>query len=142
LAFDPKDFYDLARWLVTQSHDESKLRTAISRVYYAAHHIALERLVQKNWMTPSGTGNDHGAVIRELRNRRTRQLADNLSKLLELRQHADYHLDATLSARNASCSLCKQIRESVTPHSDPVNKAHWDEVATVSGRCIPLLEKL
>lgn len=142
MAFDPKNFYELAQWLVNQGRDESGLRTAISRVYYSAHHIALERLTQKNWITPTGTGADHDSVIRELRNRRTRQLGDNLRRLLELREHADYHLDVALSERNSKCFLCKRIRDSATPNADPVNKTHWDEVAAVSGRCIPLLEKI
>ena len=122
MAFDPKSFLDLAKWLIDQSQSESHVRTAISRAYYAAHHIALEKLAEKNWITPTGTGADHDAVIRELRNRKTRQLGDNLKRLLELRQHADYHLDVTLSRRNSNCSLCKRIRESATPTADPLTE--------------------
>ena len=141
MTFNPKDFYELAQWLVDQRKDESSFRTAISRVYYAAHLIALEKLVQKSW-TPKGRGEDHDGVIRELRNRRFRQLGDHLKRLLELREHADYHLEASLTVRNQYCSFCRQIRDSNTPTTQIVSRNHWDEVASVSGRCVPLLEKL
>jgi len=141
LTFNPTDFYELARWIVDQRDDESSLRTAISRVYYAAHLIALEKLVQMSW-TPKGGGEDHSGVIRELRTRKFRQLGDRLKLLLELREHADYHLEATETVRNQYCSFCKKIRDSNNPTTQIVNKIHWAEVASVSGKCIPLLEKL
>lgn len=141
MAFDPKDFYTLAHWLIEQKTDESSLRTAISRVYYAAHLIARERLVQKSW-TPKGSGADHDGVIRELRNRRFRQQGDHLKRLLELREHADYHLEASLTVRNQGCSFCRQIRNSTVPDAETVGMNHWSEVDSVSKRCLPLLEKL
>ena len=142
MSFTPKDFYDLALWLISQRGDESSVRSAISRAYYGAHLLACEKLIEKNWWTPTGTGIDHDGVIRALRQRRTRQLGDNLRSLLELREHADYHLDATLSKRNDKCNLCKEIRDSAKSAPEVVGKTHWDEAAVLSGRCIPLLEKL
>lgn len=140
LAFNPKDFYELAYWLVNQRQDESTLRTAISRVYYSAHLIALERLVRKNW-TPKGTGDDHRGVIRELRTRRFRLHGDYLYRLLELREHADYHLEASETTRNKDCSVCKEIRQSTSP-AENANTRHWEEVVSISQRCLPLLEKI
>ena len=142
MTFNPIDFYDLAQWLVDQRDDASGLRTAISRVYYAAHLIARERLIQKNWWTPTGSGADHDGVIRELRNRRFRLQGDRLKRLLELREHADYHLEASLTVRNNNCSFCRKIRDSNNPTAQTVNRNHWDEVSNVSSNCVPLLEKI
>lgn len=61
MPFDAKGFYDLALWLVQQRTDEASLRTAISRVYYAAHLLAVQRLIQKGWEA-KGTGDDYGRV--------------------------------------------------------------------------------
>ncbi len=141
MTFNPINFYELAQWLVDQRIDESSLRTAISRVYYAAHLIALEKLVQKNW-TPKGRGEDHGGVIRELRTRKFRQLGDRLKRLLELREHADYHLEASLTVRNLYCSFCRQIRDSNNQTAQIVSRNHWDEVSYLGNKCVPLLEKL
>lgn len=141
MPFAPKDFHTLALWLSQQRTDETSLRTAISRVYYAAHLLAVERLVQRGW-EPTGTGADHGGVIRELRSRRTRNLGDRLEQLLELREHADYHLEATDTVRNQYCKYCKQIRESSSPTQPVVNSKHWAEVQEISQNLLPLLERL
>jgi len=141
LTFNPKNFYELAQWLVDQRKDESSLRTAISRVYYAAHLIALEKLVQKNW-TPKGKGEDHGGVIHELRIRKFRQLGDRLNHLRDLREHADYHLEASLTVRNQYCSFCRKIRDSSNQTAQIVSSNHWDEVSFIGNKCVSLLEKI
>jgi len=58
----------------------------------------------KSWQ-PKGTGDDHRGVIRELRNRRTRNLADKLGLLLEFREHADYHLEASDTILDQYCKF-------------------------------------
>lgn len=62
MPFLAKDFYDLALWLVQQRTDEVSLRTAISRVYYAGHLLAVQRLMQKGW-EPRGGGEDQGSTV-------------------------------------------------------------------------------
>jgi uncharacterized protein (UPF0332 family) len=109
VPFAPNDFHTLAIWLSQQRpNDEASLRTAVSRVYYAGHLLAVQRLMQKGWK-PKGTGADHRGVIRELRARRTRNLGDRLEQLLILREHADYHLEVTDTVRNRDCKYCKQF---------------------------------
>lgn len=142
MAFDPKNFYILAQWVVGQRKDEASLRTAISRVYYAAHHIAATRLVQKGSWTPRGFGDDHRGVINTLKQGRLTQRGAELEALLILREHADYHLDASITIGNQKwCSHCIKIRSSSSP-TDVVTTEHWKEVTTIADRCIPLLEKI
>lgn len=140
MPFTARDFYDLALWLVQQRTDEVSLRTAISRVYYAGHLLAVQRLMRKGW-EPRGAGEDHGRVLQELRSRRTRNLAGMLDQLREFRDHADYHLDTSDTVRNQRCKLCKQLRELLTTSEPVVNRNHWEEAKEVSERLFPLLEK-
>jgi len=141
VPFAPKDFHTLALWLSQQRTDEASLRTAISRVYYAAHLLAVERLVQRGW-EPKGTGDDHMGVFRRLDRGATRHLAVKLRTLLELREHADYHLEATDTVRNQYCKYCKQIRESAPSAESVVNLNHWAEVQEVSQNLLSSLERL
>jgi len=141
VPFAPKDFHTLALWLSQQRTDEASLRTAISRVYYAAHLLAVERLVQRGW-EPKGTGDDHMGVFRRLDRGATRHLAVKLRTLLELREHADYHLEATDTVRNRDCKYCKQVRDSSPPTALVVNWQHWEEGQEVSQNLLPYLERL
>ena len=141
MPFDAKDFYDLAAWLVQSRTNEASLRTAISRVYYANHLLAVRKLMEKSW-EPTGKGDDHGRVIHELRSRRYRNLAERLQRLRALREHADYHMEASDSVLNKDCEFCKKIRESPSPSEPVVNQSHWEEAKEVSDHLSPLLEKL
>src|SRR5713226_6790753 len=100
MIFDPDEFQRLAEWLAVQRGDEAGLRTAISRLYYAAHLTATRRASLKGWFIPTGRGGDHGGVIRALANRGWRDRAGQLRRLLELREHADYHLDSAAGPFN------------------------------------------
>jgi len=140
MSFVSRDFYDLALWLTSQRADEPTRRTGISRIYYAAHLTARERLSQKGWLMPTGKGDDHGLVIRELRARRFKDRADELRYLRELRDHSDYHLSASRSALNESCELCEKVRESSS--TEVVSAEHWREAFEIGRHLLPLLEKL
>lgn len=136
MPFDPINFYNLADWLVGQKKDESSLRTAIGRVYYAGHHIAKDKLIQKGW-EPKGTGADHGGVIRELKQRKVSKLGNQLQVLRELREHADYHLEASNTVYNQYCKYCADIRK-ISSSSDPVVRmSHWEETEQISKRFFP-----
>jgi hypothetical protein len=102
VAFDPAEFNTLATWLVENATNEVHLRTAICRVYYAGHLLAVHRLRKKGW-EPNGSGDNHTGVIRRVRDGNTRLLGDELSRLRELREHADYHLEASASVLNEHC---------------------------------------
>ena len=140
MPFAAKDFHTLAIWLIQQNTNEASLRTAISRVYYASHLLAVERLVLKGW-NPTGSGQDHTGVIRRLNQGRTRHLANKLRKLYELRQHADYHIEATDTVRNQNCQFCAQIRRAL-PAEEVVNGSHWEEVQAISQDLLHFLEQL
>ncbi len=138
---DAKDFSHLATWLVEQRTDEASLRTAISRIYYAAHLVAVRKLVEKGW-EPRGRGDDHGRVIHELRDRRYRNLADRLHRLRALREHADYHLEPGASILNTDCEFCKKLRQSLVTAGMVTTHNHWVEAKGIGERLFPLLEKL
>lgn len=140
MPFDARDFSSLASWLVENRADEASFRTAISRVYYAAHLLAV-RKPKNNW-TPAGTGADHRGVIRSLNRGNTMRLASLLEQLLELREHADYHVEAVGTVFNQGCRFCKKIRESSLQSEQAVNLTHWEEAKKVRDRLFPLLEKL
>ena len=144
MSFDAAEFNTLALWLVEQRSDESSLRTSISRTYYAGHLLAVKKLMEQRRWEPKGTGDDHQAVIRELNRGRTTVLSQHLGHLLRLRQHADYHVDASESIGNQHCSFCKKVRESSTSGTAQTNVtlAHWQDAKEVSGKCLPLIAKL
>lgn len=141
MPFDAKDFYALAVWLVQNRTSEASLRTAISRAYYTGHLLAVQKLKEKGW-EPTGKGDDHGRVIHELGSRRFRNLAEELRRLRALREHADYHLEASDSVFSKDCEFCKKIREAVSPSDPVVNQRHWKEAKEVGEHLFPLLEKL
>jgi uncharacterized protein (UPF0332 family) len=139
MSFEPKDYYNLALSLVTDDAEESYLRTAISRTYYACHLLAREKLLLNGW-EPSRI--EHSAVIRELRKGKTRDRGDELNLLREYREHADYHLKASPSLSNPDCSFCEEIHKSLKGPVSIVNQEHWKEVQETSKKLFPLLEKL
>jgi hypothetical protein len=140
VPFDARDLSSLASWLTEQRTDEASIRTAISRVYYAAHLLVV-RKPKNNWV-PTGTGADHRGVIRALNRGATTRLASLLEQLLELREHADYHVEATDTVFNRGCRFCKKIAASSSQREQVVDLSHWEEVKKISARLFPLLEKL
>ena len=145
VLFFPNDFYKLAIWLCGttsqnssngQRTDEAALRTAISRTYYAAHLAAREALVRKRW-TPSGTGQDHGGVIKELRSRQKLKMSGELSILHRLRGHADYHIDNNAGYSKRSCPYCVQHQRSAG--GNVVTVRQWHEAFTIASSLIPQL---
>lgn len=140
LPFDPKDFRSLAQWITSQRQDEASFRTAISRMYYAAHLLAVTKLMATGWI-PSGGGQDHGGAVRRLKRGTTFGLGTQLDHLRELREHADYHLEATVNDGNRYCPHCIKIRQS-TAVVQNVTDAHWQEAIKTGNRCFPLLDRL
>lgn len=140
MPFTAKDFHTFALWLIQQNTDEASLRTAISRAYYASHLLAVQRLMQRGW-APRGSGDDHGRILARLNHGATRHLANKLRTLLELRQHADYHMEATDTVRNQDCQLCARIRLTSSDQA-VVNRSHWEEVQEISQNLMQFLERL
>ena len=141
MPFDPQQFKILADWLVGEKTDEASFRTAISRIYYAAHLRAREGLIRKRpGVIPSGNfGSIHSTVIRGLRHGPTNGISRHLDALRKLREHADYHLDSAETIFNEERRHCERARQSA---SDPVSNQDWQNACEISDRLFPLLETL
>lgn len=98
-------FFDLAVVTAECCSDEEYLRSAISRIYFATHLLAVQRMSRKyaNFEV-EGRAEDHGAVIRALNVGKTRRLSDILRKLRARRNHADYHIGSPVEG----CDRCNE----------------------------------
>jgi len=84
--FDPLQFLELAREL-GKSDDQSKLRTAVGRAYYAVFLITRDKL------SVVAGEKTHKEVFDTLYRRRKFTIRDQLMTLYDLRQIADYNMD-------------------------------------------------
>lgn len=88
-------------------HEEAVQRIAISRAYYAAFCTARNDARVHEGFAPTGTGRDHGGVIRhyEQGSRIHQHIALALRRLRDVRNQADYDdlidEDLALVAQNA-----------------------------------------
>ncbi len=101
MSFNWLDYLTVARELAEQAQDpagqvagEARLRSAISRAYYAAFHTARAYLRDKD-KDPSieGRGNIHAYVRQQFKispDRRRKRIGATLHRLLDNRQRADY----------------------------------------------------
>jgi hypothetical protein len=97
MSFPWTRYLDLAKELagkpVTVEGREAKLRSAISRAYYAAFHHARDYLIATNGPLPPYTSNEHDYVKRwyiERNDRVQRQIGSDLDRLRLDRNIADY----------------------------------------------------
>jgi len=107
--FDPIDFLKLAEKLLT--HDEAKIRTVISRSYYASFLYVREVASLGELKMPRV----HREVIRFLYGRNP-LAANTLHLLRRLRNSADYDLKRAFSISEAKLSInyAKKIISSIT----------------------------
>ena len=92
MSFDWTGYLDLARELASATGQEARLRTAISRAYYAAFHQARIHL-EREGVAMHHNGSDHGRVKRAFRDNPdpTRGwIGATLERLLEDRNQSDY----------------------------------------------------
>jgi uncharacterized protein (UPF0332 family) len=93
---DGQDFIALAgRLAVAPIGDEAKYRTAVSRAYYGAFHVARSFLAELGF-APLGNANVHGFVRHYLNGSHQPDAclaASHLSRLQAARNEADYDLD-------------------------------------------------
>jgi hypothetical protein len=129
----------LAKRLAAQQATEAGIRTAISRLYYAAHLTARQKAWEKGWVEESDKP-VHARVISSLR-RKNRAQGDRLDLLRECREHSDYHLDAKSGPSNHACKLCEQTRRSGSME-DRATTAYWEYARDIYERLMPLLDKL
>lgn len=111
---DPSDFLTVANELATAT-EEAKLRTAISRAYYAAYHQVVKKYADREELALSDHlfGN-HQNFIRELKTRHSgelKKIGNQLYMLKKDRFRADYNLknNVTKSAAKKSCSASLKI---------------------------------
>jgi uncharacterized protein (UPF0332 family) len=96
MSFDWSEYLHLAQELtgqaVTPPSQEAKLRSAISRAYYAAFCLARNHLLDKGYPVPTD-GRAHKYVPQKFKSRPDlshRQIGENLDRLREDRRKADY----------------------------------------------------
>jgi hypothetical protein len=109
---NPEVFYQVARDLAARGRDEGEWRTAIGRAYYACYHLARLGCRRKWSWSPPEQGR-HRAVVRKLRQHHQHYLADHLSQLLNLREHADYDLDTPVD--RALCDGALALAAALVP---------------------------
>ena len=91
---DPKDFLRVANNLA-KSDEAAELRSAVSRAYYAAFHVARKLLVDMGFEISKGSG-AHGDVCKYLGNAgnpTVEHAGSNIGDLKGWRNQADYELD-------------------------------------------------
>ena len=95
MPFDWKQYLDLARELSQPTTSnagthEARLRSAISRAYYAAFCHA--RNYSRDWLkfVPNHTADDHGRLRAFLKDGKRRGIALKLDQLRQWRNAADY----------------------------------------------------
>lgn len=129
----PRAFYELARATAECSTQEAYLRSAISRMYFANHLLAMIKVPQRfSGFEARSRGDDHGGVIQALRKMgRTRVVGDLLADLRDRRSHADYHIEVV----HEECDLCQRGTVDVI-------KTDWEDCLEVARRCFEKLESL
>jgi hypothetical protein len=103
---DPREFQGLASQLSLNANPAS-CRSAISRAYYAIHHVAAD-FIRSGSITISKGSSSHGEVIKFLGNCGDEDVETVGSKLSDFqgeRVAADYHLDDMSVEENKSAEL-------------------------------------
>ena len=123
---DPDDFISLAGKLAaTANSDEAVYRTAVSRAYYGAFHLAASLLGELGFSAPR-TANAHVFVQHHLNGSGQSSAciaASLLSDLHAARNRADYQLDRDTAGTHAVALLCvetaHEIRTALLECSQP-----------------------
>ena len=97
-VFNPKKFLDLGKkLLMDKGYDEdSRVRTAIGRIYYAAFIVALKKL-EREGITFRDPTKIHQKVIGAYMDNGFTDIGDKLNQLRERRRDADYNMMAELA---------------------------------------------
>jgi len=87
MSFDPLDFLTLAQSMASSGAQESELRTAVGRAYYALFLMARDKMDVRR------RNSVHHETIKRLKKTEGyRTMADQLDELSRLRKVADYEL--------------------------------------------------
>jgi len=92
-AFNPRKFLDIGKGLLEdRGYDEdSRVRTAIGRFYYAAFLVAFQKL-RSQGIPIQDDSKIHKEVIDAYMDRGLSSIGDLLDQLREMRVDADYHM--------------------------------------------------
>lgn len=94
MAFNWKEYYDLAKFLQGQTGSnftqEAAFRSAVSRAYYAAFCYGRNYAQDRLEFTPQRNAEDHGHLIERLRDRKLGHIAQKLGRLRQWRNNCDY----------------------------------------------------
>jgi hypothetical protein len=128
--FNAKEFFVLGEKIADAYGSECAYRTAIGRVYYACHLIGSDAIQQKGWFSDRHyDARDHSALCRVLRERHVGKVGDKLRDLIELREHADYHIK---KPSNGGCKYCRNV----------VGKQTWERAKSIASDILPRLEDI
>lgn len=128
----PRAFYELALATAECSKGEAYLRSAISRMYFANHVLAVIKAAQKFAdFEARTTGEGHAHVIRAFRKGKTRNLSNLLESLRDRRNHADYHVELA----QEDCKFCRRGTVEVT-------SMDWVQCRDEAKRCFEGLESV
>ena len=111
---DPKDFLRVANDLA-QSDEAAELRSAVSRAYYAAFHVARKLLVDMGFEISKGPA-AHGDVYKYLGNAgnpTVEHAGSNIGDLKGWRNQADYELDLDEHENSGSVQNIVLITEQI-----------------------------
>jgi hypothetical protein len=125
-----EEFFALAKATAACSPAEEYLRSAISRVYFANHLLAINRARKFAGFSTDGNADDPARVIRILKQGRARRFGELLGGLRERRNHADYHTETP----SEDCPHC---RDGVT-----VKTTDWEECLAEAEKCFDGLRRL
>ena len=111
---DPKDFLRVANTLA-ESDEAAELRSAVSRAYYAAFHVARKLLIDMGFEISKGPG-AHGDVCKYLGNAgnpSVEHAGNNIGDLKGWRNQADYDLDLVEHENSRSVQKIVSITEQI-----------------------------
>jgi hypothetical protein len=117
MPFEWRGFLALARELNEQasasSNPESRLRSAVSRAYFAAYCYARNYAKEYLGFDPREDADDHGRLRAHLKTKRRSGDANRLEQLRQLRNQADYLNDLPWSDPAASTVSALGVAERV-----------------------------
>lgn len=133
--FNAKEFFTLGLKIADAYDNECGYRTAIGRVYYACHLVGSDATGQKGWFPPKYSAADHSGLWRVLKERGARGVGDKLRDLVELREHADYHIK---KGSTDKCQYCNNLQGK----AELVDKQIWERAKSIASNILPKLEDI
>jgi uncharacterized protein (UPF0332 family) len=101
VSFDFRDYLVVARFLADRSGSEARYRSAVSRAYYAAYHVARPKAQRRDTTITAG---DHKKVWQALRGE-DRAVASKGERLRKSRVWADYRPENQLPQSEATLAV-------------------------------------